>query len=185
MFKHKAGFTLAEMLIVVMIAAAVVIWAIPSFKKAQSRARFDAARGFLIDLGNAVQSFREDLYNSGASNPYFPIGTSAIQLQAGHVVAANYDLSDIQTYAGNDENLIKAMFGLDYLPYIAVTGSGTNTTYKGYKFYICPDAAKNSTPSPCCAKAGDAFAVACMYDSTADAKYQKARYLEDSSVRLN
>ena len=59
----RAGFTLLEVLIVVVIAVLVTMFAVPSYRKAQERNRFMAATGVLMDIGNAARMLHEDYPN--------------------------------------------------------------------------------------------------------------------------
>ena len=178
---YNKGFTLAEMLVVVIIAAAVVVLAVPSFKKTQERARFDAARGNLISLGGAVQSLREDLHIAGNACTY-PKSTSAVQIVSNHLFrGAVHPLDDVKNYCTSDIKLSQALFELDYMPNLAFDKDAN--TYKGYSFYVCPEGGA-SNPD-CCKVVGSERPVACMQKSgTTDSKYNIARYLEDTSIRL-
>ena len=62
---QKRGFTLLEILIVVIILASVLAFAFPAYKRTQDRNLYTAATGVLIDLGNAVQNFQTDLATFG------------------------------------------------------------------------------------------------------------------------
>lgn len=55
----RKGFTLLEVLVVVMIAAVVTMFAVPAYKKAQDKNRFMAATGVLVDLANGAKMYRE------------------------------------------------------------------------------------------------------------------------------
>lgn len=55
----RGGFTLLEVLIVVVIAVLVTMFAVPSYRKAQERNRFMAATGVLMDIGNAARMLHE------------------------------------------------------------------------------------------------------------------------------
>ena len=59
--RTQKGFTLLEVLIVVVIAVSVAAFAVPAYKKSQDRNRYMAAQGALIDLGNGVRALRADL----------------------------------------------------------------------------------------------------------------------------
>lgn len=56
----RQGFTLLEVLVVVMIAAVVTMFAVPAYKKAQDKNRFMAASGVLVDLANGAKMFHAD-----------------------------------------------------------------------------------------------------------------------------
>lgn len=51
---RTAGFTLMEILIVVVVALSVTAFAVPVYRKAQVRNNFAAAQGFLVEVYNAV-----------------------------------------------------------------------------------------------------------------------------------
>ena len=59
--QNAKGFTLLEIMIVVVIAVSVAAFAVPAYKKAQDRNRYLAAQGVLIDLGNGIKMLREAL----------------------------------------------------------------------------------------------------------------------------
>lgn len=52
--RFRGGFTLMEMLVVVVVAVAVTAFAVPMYKKAQERNDFLVAQGILVDVYNAV-----------------------------------------------------------------------------------------------------------------------------------
>ena len=84
MRKSNKGFTLLEVLIVVVIAVSVAAFGVPAYKKSQERNRYLAAQGVLMDLGNAVRTFRQDLkidcISNGVDVKTFPYSTTAVQL---------------------------------------------------------------------------------------------------------
>ena len=171
MRSRKAGFTLVEMLVVVVIAAAVVLLAVPSYKRTQSRARYDAAKGLLIDLGMAVLSLQGDL---NAANVSYP-GSSAQKLTPSMQTSALNTDASVTTL--NVTQLNTALFARDYIPKINFDTSAD--TYKGYTFYICPSTISNSG---CCSGYNSTRTVVCMQDTNADASYQWGRFLEDTSL---
>ena len=63
--KRTFGFTLTEMLFVVLIAAGILVFAVPSYKRAKERSAYEAATGLLVKLGSAVQTFEKDLQLKG------------------------------------------------------------------------------------------------------------------------
>lgn len=54
------GFTLLEVLIVVLIAVMVTMFAVPAYRKAQDRNRYLAAVGVLMEMASAAQIMHED-----------------------------------------------------------------------------------------------------------------------------
>ena len=174
MRRKIAGFTLVEMLVVVMIAAAVVVWSVPSYKNAKNRSRYDAGKGLLIDLGGAVMALRGDL---SMVNKKYPTDNSTLQVTKSTVQDVGsttmYDYVTHESMTSNAQ-FSKGLIYYDYLPKIAFDSSGN--TYRGYSFYVCP---VGVVGTGCCTTANT---VACMVDSSADAKYRQARYLTTSEV---
>ena len=58
--QKRNGFTLLEVLIVVVIAVSVAAFAVPAYKKTQEKNKYLAAQGVLLDLGTAVRALRAD-----------------------------------------------------------------------------------------------------------------------------
>jgi len=174
MGNKKTGFTLVEMLVVVVIAASVVVLSVPAFTRVQDRSRFDAAKGLLMDLGMATQSLRADWTAVNSSADTYPTSslqvTSAAQSAGTSTSAFATDPLSSQSSA----NFVKILFAKDYLRPIPFD-SGTSV-YKGYSFYVCK---VNATGGDCC---DTKDTVACMYNSGAGANYKKARYLETSGI---
>lgn len=54
------GFTLLEVLIVVVIAVVVTMFSVPAYKKSQDKNRYMAASGVLIDIANAARMMKAD-----------------------------------------------------------------------------------------------------------------------------
>lgn len=55
----KRGFTLMEVLVVVVIGVLVTLFAVPAYKKMQDRTRYMAASGVLVELASAAQMLKE------------------------------------------------------------------------------------------------------------------------------
>ena len=113
----KRGFTLLEVLIVVVIAVLVTTFAVPAYRKAQMRTRFMAATGVLTDIDNAARMVHEDfptvVFNSTISS---------------NLLATGSCVSDPR------ENPILFLFCNRYLNEIPFDASGG--TYQGYIFSI-------------------------------------------------
>lgn len=58
---RKYGFTLVEVLFVVLIAGSIMAFAMPAYKRMQARSHYNAALGTLLDVSNAVNSLKQDL----------------------------------------------------------------------------------------------------------------------------
>ncbi len=158
---RKQGFTLVEVLFVVLIAAGVMVFALPAYKRVQARANYNAALGTLLDINNAVNSLKQDLKIStnvsvdipGDTTSYVKYGESAWNGTA----PADTSISWNQ-YVVNQEgtNLTKAfMWALHEFKYLKPI---QNT--KGYDFYILKQSGSSSL-SKC--KVGEVKGTACMY----------------------
>ena len=191
---QKRGFTLLEILIVVIILASVLAFALPAYKRTQDRNLYTAATGVLIDLGNAVQNFQTDL--ATFANPAtFPTTCEKTQNEWQHpaTVSGTFyyeqaqfaDLHDMQ-----DHLFPYSLFVRNYIqpiPYDYCTlaystcGSSDACVYKGYIFYLCP--VDGSSSDACC----DGDTVACMQLSpdvtrATGGLYKGARYLRDGTL---
>lgn len=167
--KKQTGFTLIEILIVVVIAVSVAAFALPAYKKTQDRSNFMAAQGVLVELGNAVMMLQEELS--------FQYPTSA------QTVLANWQDStlDPQETTVNTSNAKYFLFLRKYMSPMPLDGA---SRFKNYRFVICPEGSSSS--SLCCS--GDYNVVACMYDPTYAARptkgeYYGAAYYRDSRVQ--
>ena len=166
--KSCKGFTLLEILIVVVIAVSVAAFAFPAYKKTQDRNRYMAAQGVLIDLGNGLKSLRADLpFNYPTT--YKVVGSSW--------QTTTLD-SDAEITSGNARI---ALFARKYMSPIPFDSA---STYKGYSFVLCPE--NTSTLTFCCQ--GDSDVVACMYDRGYAARptkgqYYGAAFMQDGSIK--
>ncbi|WP_428048749.1 type II secretion system protein [Candidatus Avelusimicrobium caledoniensis] len=115
----KTGFTLLEILIVVVIASSVLAFALPAQRRAQDRNKFLAAQGVLLDIGSAVQAKRADLKMSATPTATFP-----------------------------DPNAVTQVTG-DLDGYIQAVAFDDNSAYKNYKFYVCKQDAASGDAQCC------------------------------------
>lgn len=177
----KNGFTLLEVLIVVVIAVSVAAFAVPAYKRTQEKNKYLAAQGVLLDLGTAVRALRADLkaINSGKK---FPTSTAPIAMSYTYQDSVGSSLTtelDGQT----DTTLRQSLFSRNYLQPIGYDCASC-TTYKGFSFFICPESASNSY---CCQN--DSAVVACMYNnslgtsSATGGRYWGAAFFEDGSIK--
>ncbi len=192
--QEKKGFTLLEILIVVVIAAAVLMFAAPAYRRAQDRGMYLAAQGVLIDVASAVQSLRADLdaqpfvvveVGGQGQLKVFPGGNDPVQLTL--AMQAGLGGDGDATWEGSltkelnamtfDERRV-ALFSRGYLQPLPFDNG---STYKGYEFFICPQGNNQG----CCNGNG---VVACMLDSdaadtrAAGSLYQGAQVLEDGQI---
>ena len=180
---QQKGFTLVEILFVLVIAAGIMLWAVPSYKRAQERSRYEAATGVLLDVGSAVVSFKQYLTAQGISTP-FP-GNSPYEVNNTTIAQTNSNalqgktLGEALAGVSSDKvawllGLIKPLGYLDALPtssdytYYMVTNTGAN---------ICNSQCSSYTDIiACMCKAGES-----TENMTKDC-YYGAIYLKDGTV---
>ncbi len=149
---RKKGFTLLEVLIVVVIVVSVATFGVPAYKKAQERNKYLAAQGVLIDLGNGLRMLQAQLEED------YP--TSSPLVESEWQTKSLVDDAEIDR-----DNANVALFARKYMAPIPFD---KGNTYKGYSFYLCPE---NTTSNDnCCA----ANVVACMKGP--EGQYEQARY---------
>lgn len=142
----RKGFTLLEVLVVVVIAVLVTMFAVPSYRKAQDRNRFMAASGVLLDLGNAMRMFKAD-YGTKVS-----ISSQTITANA----------SGTCPDEPSSSNLVLFLQCHKYLNNIPLQSS----TYQGYQFAVSTKNTANCGSN--CTKSG---AVACMSGTNSISEY--------------
>ncbi len=180
MFK-KNGFTLLEVLIVVVIAVSVAAFAVPAYKKTQEKNKYLAAQGVLLDLGTAVRALRGDLLSEGGGT--FPTGTATLTMMNTYQNSVGSALTqDLKNQSNTD--LLYSLFARNYMAKIAYDTNSSNK-YKGFVFIICPDNVAKS--EYCCGN--NAEVVACMYNSdlgknsSTAGQYYSAQFLSDGSLK--
>ena len=170
--RRKNGFTLVEILIVVVIAASVLMFAVPATKKAQERNKYLAATGVLADIGMAMQALRIDAAMQGSTVVY-PAANHLLAMTATFQTTSttNYQTSQVSDLASlNDTIFPYAIFSHGYMQ--SIPYDGTNT-YKGYSFTLCPQ--ETST--------GEANNVVVIMQTSNSATYQGARFLQDGTIQ--
>ncbi len=134
----QAGFTLVEMLFVVLIAAVAIAFAVPHFKDAQKNSEDKGAAGYLVSLANAIESFRSDLNLQGISDPWVGLSDNIEVSPTGVVVnsaeASGKNLVEFLNENSFSEDAIrKALFGFNYLKNgIAAPGDYRYFIYAGF-----------------------------------------------------
>lgn len=176
---RKKGFTLTEVLIVVVIAITVTAFAVPAYKRTQDKANYTAALGWLMQIGSAVQALRMDMQMEGLSYS-FPTTSTAIVIVD---TAWNTTDSSVQSALtlgalGKDNaKLGKALVQRNYMARVPAY------TFHHYNFIVCPTGTASN--SYCCSSESEA--VVCMMDnsySTRSTKaYWKAIYFNDGTVQ--
>lgn len=143
------GFTLLEVLVVVLIAVLVTMFAVPSYRKAQERNRYLAALGVLMEAGNAMRMLHEE-YPSLSYSASF---------------SSNSTATDCPTEA-TSSNVLDYLQCNKYLSKVPFVSSA----YQGYSYQMSSLGGASCTG---CSSTG----VACMYDSDAVAEY-KCAYID-------
>lgn len=168
----KRGFTLVEVLFVVIIAAGVMAFAMPAYKRMQERANYNAALGTLLDIGNAVNSLKRDLKANTGVSITFP-NSSSYAITTSSVVFPSTEVSGSwnQWLVSNmsDDRFVGALFTFKYLKPIQNT--------KDYNFFVV-----NGNASVCSGKCqGDVVACMCKSGTTYGC-YYGAKLLSDGKV---
>ena len=189
--KKRAGFTLLEVLVVVVIVISISAFAVPAYKKAQEHNKYLAAKGVLMSVGSAMQALRGDLANAGRDIEKIGLRQLGSQHLRGVVATAEgaQDLSDCCDPVQNSDWMGYLLFGRKYLSPIAFDGlpdSYTVHTYKGYYIYLC--SLKGNANSTCCKANKSENKIACIKKRASkkmdcvNADYPGAYVAEDGTV---
>ncbi len=148
--KHwRKGFTLLEVLVVVVIAVLVTMFAVPSYRKAQERNRYMAAVGVLIDMGNAVRMFQEDYPNV---------------IYTGSFTSSSYSSCPTEPVSSTVRTFLLCHKYLTEIPF-------SSSQYQGYSYKI-------STSGAASCSGCSSYGVACMYDSDALVSEYRCAYID-------
>ena len=166
----KRGFTLIEILFVLIIMAGIVAYAVPSFKRARERSQYQAAVGILMDIHQAIAAFKQQ-YPSVAGFPFNSTHYYAMFTGSGFWEIAAIDEGErpdhyvlYKSPESKKDWRFNAMLLL--LKYMEIT-AGTNT----YNFYALGSAFDGSNSDICqgkCADGSDEATVCMCQSSTAD-----------------
>ncbi len=143
MKRTQVGFTLVEMLFVVIIAGVVLAFALPGYRNMKRTALEKGATGYLMDLANARDAFVRDLNAQGIDDPWKdeanPWDKLECNIEVTPLTTLTSDEAKEQTLAeyiqqmrddGKSETMIShALFAFNYLQNnVGAPG--------GYKYYL-------------------------------------------------
>ena len=148
---NRKGFTLIEVLVVVVLIAIVSMIAFPSFKKSLEVSRNEGARIKLLEVSNAARMYNEDA-------PYKVAGRFGQALSS--------DFRD-PLVLFSDQNALKVAYLKNK---DAWSGSGINFNYNGYIYYVCNPDLSGSQPIGVCVN-GSEVRVAVMKKPDATGRY--------------
>lgn len=169
----KRGFTLVEMLFVVIIAAGALALALPSYKSMRERGKFQAASGMLIDLGSAVESITRDLSMQGVT---VAVGASGplVYNKDTYEAPPNNSTYSLKTWVNaasagknREERVLKSLLPFGYIKKFQGQGN--------FSYYVLTDTTTTSGVLNNCKFSG---VVACMIKPNPDSKdcFAGARY---------
>lgn len=148
---NKKGFTLIEVLVVVVLIAIVSMIAFPSFKKSREITKNEGARLKLLEVSNAARMYNEDA----------PIKVAG---RFGQAQAGGFVDPQVLFY---DTNALKVAYLKNK---DAWSGSGTNLNYNGYTYYVCNPDIAGAQPITAC-KDGSDLRIAVMTNPSAEGRY--------------
>lgn len=170
----KKGFTLVEILFVLIIAAGILMYAVPSYRRTKERSQYEAAVGTLISVGNAIQSLEQYLQSEGytfslptdgSSNAHYVIPTAQPDLlQMGCVVSPKDAIEDASGTNAQNRNFVHFLFAMKYLDTVPEAAES------GYMFYAINNTTGH-TANVCqnnCQDGEDRKVIACMCQSSAN-----------------
>ena len=173
---QKKGFTLLEVLIVVVILASVVLFAAPAYKKMQARAQYNAALGTLIQLGEGLRLLYENYPNRVWGSDPIELNNSNIFSNENVTRAKGVEnLNDLDlAVQENIDTFFASLVARGYMARLKNIDDASNQ----FRFFIChPD----GDPGDCCNKPDE---IACMYIPQANCndlnkEYSWAHYFRD------
>ena len=189
--QRQTGFTLLEILIVIVIASSVLVFALPAYKRAQDKNQYLAAQGVLVDVGMAIQLFDADRIASGDVSRLASYHVAPIQItpqyqddkNAAYKTAATTDIEKLTL--GGYQRGVYGLFAKGYLQPIIFDDSGS--TIQGYRLYLCaaPYPSFGTSHNLCCGSSSDV--LACIQDTRTSTRasggmYYGARFYSDGRI---
>ena len=162
--KRHGGFTLIEVMLVVLIGVVVTLFSVPAYRKNQDKNRYLAASGVLMDLGNAARMFHADYPN-----------VSIASCSVSGNLSNNASATPTECGSG-DSTWVGWLHTNKYLNNIPFSGG----LYMQYSFFISSVGTANCGTG--CLNL-DGGAMACMKGSNVNAEYRCAWITRDGQLR--
>ncbi len=189
---RKKGFTLVEVLFVLIIAMGIAAYAVPNYRRSQERSRYEAALGLLTTYANAISTMEKDMESDGY-NFTFPMTATYFQIPFNSVDTTGVQIGSVDQWtdivgmrnienAGNaNRAFMWAMFEYKYAEKLPTEDSG-------YDFYaIGGQDVSTICHNNCKPKQGDdSPVVACMCqpdDTGSTGCYYGARLLRNGRIK--
>jgi len=155
---RKQGFTLVEILFVVIIAAGILAYAIPSYKRTKERAKYEAATGVLADLGATALVLKQEGMGSVQAEVYIPNAQqcNAFQQNLGNDTLQQWSLKS--RGHGQTSWFFEIMFCADYMQPYPDTG---------YDYYLVNNNGNSFCEAKCRSNSGQMVACMCQSSSSA------------------
>ena len=182
------GFTLVEILMVVLIGIATSLIAVPVYRNMQDKNRYLAAEGVLRDLGSAMTALTEN-------HPDYLFGPVQVTGNGVDVDVAALD-SAPSAPTTNANAVIGWLRGNNYIKSLPLSSG----VYKEYAFWIKTDPGENFSDEDCCSLRNESDDVAetvamgnvlaCMTGNNSNSEYlcawvDKLGNVRHNSVRLH
>ncbi len=154
---RKKGFTLLEILTVLVIIVVVMSFGMPAYRHAQEKVAYQAATGLLRDVGASWQLLMQDAREAGVQwgghNDVSAFKVKQPVGNAGDLLPNGANLSAYSTLPSLGFNWFLVNQYMSPIPW----DNAYKSTYKGYAFYVCQPGVT------CCYRPG---AIACMFLKT-------------------
>ena len=150
--KFCGGFTLLEILVVIIISLVVIAFSVPAYKNMQYKNNYLAAQAALLDIGNGVRMFKADYpdYTPEFTNVYCG-------------VSSNPTNSNVEPPTNTCTRLLGWLMTNKYISNVPIGQGNVASRYMGYLFRYDVNGLGDIG---CCAAANTANAIACMVRSS-------------------